>query len=227
MNERRPSWCGLLAMPFVAIVAIVAACQPSVPSPPPTQAPPSAAGTAAATPALPTPGPSATAAAVQLPDPGGTCNRNQFAEGTAGSSYNFSTLFSRVADAWQPLTNVGDVCVLAVPSVIGMAGAGSPFEAIALPNAGQEVCVKNACKFVYPASYRIASGDSVTLWLRASWPWSYGEGTPLPPSCDHPLSEVTAAMFPFASGVLTLTWETPFHEVCPAAGSIGITVGTT
>jgi hypothetical protein len=220
MNTRRTLRFGV-----AALVASLGGCQ-AVVSPPVTTQPSSAVETRdiPTSTALP-PSAESTEPALQLPNPGGTCTASQFVEGPPGSSYNFSTLFSRVADAWQPLTNVGDACVLAVPTTVGMAAADSPFEPIALPNAGQQVCKNNICKDVYPASYRIASGDAVTLWLRASWPRNYGEGTPLPSSCQHPLSDVTRAMFPFASGAIAFTWETPFHEVCLGAASIGITVG--
>jgi hypothetical protein len=183
---------------------------------------------------LPTTSPSLTAAAtltpnptetVQLPNPGGTCTASQLVEGPATSGYAFSTLFSQVADAFQPLRNAGGDCVLAVPKVIGLAAATGPFAAVSLPNAGQQLCVNSACRTVYPTSFKIRSGQSVRIQLRAWWPWLYGaSATPPRPLCAHPIDDVTRAAFPLASGVIDFRWDTVFHQVCSSAGTVGITV---
>jgi hypothetical protein len=178
--------------------------------------------TAAAT---PTPNPTETALTVQLPNPGGTCSASQLVEGPPMSSYDLSTVFSRVADAWQPLRNAGGSCVLAVPKVIGLAAATGPFAEVSLPNAGQQVCVNSACRTVYPTSFKIRSGQSVRIELRAWWPDSYSSSaTPPPPLCAHPISDVTRAAFPLASGVIEFKWDTVFHQVCASAGTVGITL---
>ena len=141
------------------------------------------------------------------------------------SAYDFSTLFSRVADAWQPLRNAGGDCVLAVPKLIGLAAATGPFVEISLSNAGQDVCVNSACRYVYPTSFKIRSGQSVRIQLRAWWPWFYGaSATPPPPLCAHPIDDVTRAEFPLASGVIEFRWDIVFHHVCSSAGTVGITV---
>lgn len=142
------------------------------------------------------------------------------------SSYDFSTLFSQVADAWQPVRNAGGDCELAVPKVIGVAAATGPFAELSLPNARQPVCVKSVCGYVYPTSFKIRSGQSVRIQLRPWWPWLYGaSATPPPPLCAHPIDDVTRAVFPLASGVIEFRWDTVFHEVCPSAGNVGIENG--
>ena len=94
---------------------------------------------------------------LQLPNPGGTCTASQLIQGPATSTYDFSSLFSRVAEAFEPLRNAGVDCVLAVPKVVGLAAAFGPFAEVSLSNAGQEVCVNGACRTVYPTSYKIRS----------------------------------------------------------------------
>src|SRR5260221_4176181 len=100
-----------------------AGCQVRIPEPTATataQAIPSVAP--APSQSAPPPSPTEIVAAVQLPNPGGTCRASQFALGQATSYYDFSTVVSRVADAIQPLTNTGDACILAVPEIIALAG---------------------------------------------------------------------------------------------------------
>jgi hypothetical protein len=211
-----------------AMALAFAACQVTVPAPSDTVTPTaSAIPTVAAVPSPSGLTPTATEALaeLQLPGPGGTCRSSQFVAGTATSQYDFSTLFSRVADASQPLTNIGDDCVLAVPKTIAMAGEPGPFVAIDLANAGQQVCTNSDCEFVYPQSYEVPAGQSIRIDLRAWWP-SDPAAVPSPrPMCAQPITDVTHAEFPFASGVIQFTWDTPFHEVCPSAARIAITVG--
>lgn len=219
-------WSGAIA----GMAVVLAGCQVTIPEPSATftatasVVPSVAPGqSSSATP----PSPTETTSALQLPNPGGTCRLSQFVAGPATSQYDFSTIGSRVAEASQPLTNTGDDCVLAVPKTIAMAGATGPFVAINLRNAGQQVCVDNACKDIYPASYKVPSGQSVRIELRAYWPSDPTSASPPPPACAHPITNVTRAEFPFASGIIEITWDITFHEVCPSAGSVGITVGST
>jgi hypothetical protein len=217
-------WCGGVA--WVALV--LAGCQVTIPEPSATFM-----ATASVVPRV-TPGrapsatprtPTGTSSAPQLPNPGGTCRLNQFVTGPATSQYDFSTAGSRVAEAFQPLANTGDDCVLAVPKTIAMAGATGPFVAISLRDAGQQVCVDNACKEVYPGSYKVPSGQSVRIELRAYWPSDPTSSSPPPPACADPITNVTRAEFPFASGSIEISWDIPFREVCSSAGSVAITVG--
>ena len=222
-------WFGLITATALAL----SGCQVTLPTqtvtPPPT---PSAIRTAAAT-ASPSPthvsttAPTRTASAFQLPNPGGTCLSSQFTQGTATSGYSLSTLFSQVVDVFQPLMNTGDACDLAVPKEIAMSGAGGPFVAIAVSNGGQQVCVKSACKTVYPASYIVPAGGTVWILLRAYWPWDPGAASPLPPACPQPITDVTRAAFPFASGAIEIDWDVAFHQVCATAAGIRIVVGKT
>jgi hypothetical protein len=180
------------------------------------------ASTAVPSPSTPTPTATAAAAAVQLPAPGGTCDASQFVAGTPSSTFDFSTFVSRVAEAVQPLTNVGDECVLSVPKTIAMAATTGSFVAIALPNAGDDVCVNDACKYIYPESYKVPSGAAVQIMLRVWWPSDPNSATTPPALCARPIADATRAVFPFASGEVAFSWDIPFHQVCPLAGSIGI-----
>jgi hypothetical protein len=204
-----------------AVLVILAGCAAPVPSPTslPTTSP---SPTAAAT---PTPTPTETALTLHLPNPGGTCTASQLVEGPATSTYDLSTLFSRVAEAFQPLRNAGGDCVLVVPKLVGLAAATAPFAEVSLRNAGQESCVNSTCRTVYPTSFKIRSGQSVRIELRAWWPDSYSSSaTPLPPLCAHPINDVTRAEFPLASGVIEFKWDTVFHQVCASAGTVGVTL---
>jgi hypothetical protein len=182
-----------------------ASCPTSQPSSPPTEAP----------------------TTVQLPNPGGTCVATQFVAGTATSNYDLSTVMSRVADAFQPLTNAGAACAFAVPKTIAMAGSSGPYVAIGVGDEGHDVCVNSSCKTVYPASYRVPSGGMVWILLRASWLLDEEGATGAPPRCANAIADVTRAEFPLAEGVIEIAWGVPFHEVCPNAAGIGIVVGKT
>jgi hypothetical protein len=163
--------------------------------------------------------------AAELPNPGGTCQAGQFVVGPSTSTYDMSTIGSRMASAFQLLTNTGPACVLAVPAIVALAGATGPYTAIGLSSEGQQVCVKSACKTIYPSSYRVASGASVQLSLRAWWPFDLGVATAPPPSCTQPLLDVTRGDIPFASGHIEFTWDVPLHQVCPRQARVGLTVG--
>jgi hypothetical protein len=163
--------------------------------------------------------------AAELPNPGGTCDASNFVARPSTSTYDMSTIASRMASAFEPLTNTGPACVLAVPPIVGMAGATGPFSAIGVSSEGQDVCVKSACKTIYPASYAVPSGTAVEISLRAWWPWDLSAATAPPSMCAHPMTDVTRADVPFAFGDIAFAWDVPFHEVCPMAARVGITVG--
>src|SRR6476661_10470851 len=97
----------------------------AAPTPSPTSSGTTSPSLTAAT--TPTPNPTEKALMLQLPNPGGTCTASQLIQGPATSTYDFSTLFSRVAEAFEPLRNAGVDCVLAVPTVVGLAAAFGPF----------------------------------------------------------------------------------------------------
>jgi hypothetical protein len=209
----------------LALALVLAGCSTS--PPPLSSETPSRTGatTTQSLTATATPNPTETPLTVQLPNPGGTCTASQLVEGPATSGYDLSTLFSRVAEVFQPLRNAGSDCDLAVPKFVGLAAATGPFAEVSLPNAGQDSCVNGACRTVYPTSFRIRSGQSVRIELRAWWRDSYSaSATPPPPLCAHPLNDVTRAEFPVASGVIAFKWDTVFHEVCSSAATVGITV---
>ncbi|HYK96280.1 MAG TPA: hypothetical protein VE011_10500 [Candidatus Dormibacteraeota bacterium] len=193
---------------------------------------PAPATCATGVPAPGTPVPTSTqgpsqASSVELPNPGGTCAAGQFVAGTATSTYDFSTVMSRVADAFQPLTNAGAACALAVPKTIAMAGASGPYVAIGVGDTGRQVCVNSSCRTVYPPTYTVPAGGMVWILLRASWLLDEEGATGAPPRCANAIADVTRAEFPFAEGSIEIAWGIPFHVVCPNAASIGIVVGKT
>lgn len=215
----------------LALALALAACMPSLHSTPQAASPrPSTPPSRAAeTTALPTAG--ATPVSLVLPDPGGTCSSSQLALGESMSQYTYSTIVSRHVIVWQPLSNTGPACTLAVPEVIGLAAEASPFVAVRVPNLGNDVCVKNACKYVYPTSYKIPAGSSLRILLNASWwvGWTsdFGETPPPPSPCPDSLTRVHRALFPLASGSIEIEWDTVLEEVCPSPSSVSVGVETT
>jgi hypothetical protein len=169
--------------------------------------------------------PSVVGSAAELPNPGGTCQASQFVAGPPTSGYDMSTIVSRMATAFQPLTNTGAACVLAIPAIVALAGATGPYTAIGLSSEGQDVCVKSSCGTIYPSSYHVASGASIELSVRAWWAIDLDIATAPPPSCTQPLLDVRRADIPFASGDVEFTWEIPLRQVCPRQARLGITVG--
>lgn len=215
----------------LTLALAVAACTPSLgttprPSSPGPSTPPTGP-VRTTTVATPIP----TAVALVLPDPGGTCSSTQLAMGESMSWYTYSTAGTRHVIVWQPLSNAGSACKLAVPDVIGLAGEAGPFVAVRAPGLGNNVCVNDACKYVYPTSYDIPAGSSLRIVLNASWwvRWTSdtGETAAPPPPCPDSLSSVHRALFPLASGSIEIDWETTFDEVCPSPSSVSVGVETT
>lgn len=185
------------------------------------------------------PSPTEIASSAPLPSPGGTCSASEFVLGAARSGYTFSTVVSRHAYLDQPLRNAGGACVLNVPAMIGVASATGPLHAVRVNNIGYEVCVNNACNFVSPPSYRIRSGQSLTIGFSVSW-WTGADdanGMPLdtPPPCPGAVEAVTRVEVPLASGAIMIDLEAaireagssvPWHEVCAARDSIPLTITT-
>jgi hypothetical protein len=182
------------------------------------------------------PSPTETATPLALPNPGGTCSASQFVLGKATLSPAYGTLGTTAVFVIQLLRNAGADCVLALPKIIGLAAATGPFEAVRVPNGGHEVCRKAApgtgldreCKYVYPTSFMVRSGQSVRVVLGASW-WNGDRdenGKPLfsPPPCVDPISDVTRAEFPFASGSIEFGWDTVLKEVCTSPTSVSMEV---
>lgn len=224
----------------VALVGLLlGACQSTVvPSPPGTfpspastqstsvQASP-AATTAASIPAHASPASTEAASTAPLPNPGGTCLAGQFDVGTSKSGYTFSTATTRHVVVRQALRNVGAACVLALPKIIGVVGATGLLEALRVPNMGHVVYSHGAGRSVYPTSFKIASGQSVTVVLNAWWwsPLQSGTATgPPPPRCDRPIVDVARAEFPLASGTIEIEWDTVLQEVCRFPVSMNMTI---
>ena len=221
----------------------------SVPSPTIEAATPTPTGTS--TPSATVPAetvPAATPAATEiasfassapLPSPGGTCSASQFVPGAATNRFIGGAAYWRGIDLDQPLRNTGGACVLNVPLMIGVASATGPFQAVAVNNIGYQVCVNNACHFVSPPSYKVRSGQSLTISLIVSW-WAGANdenGTPLytPPPCPGAVRDVTRVEVPLASGAITIDLESavripessvPWREVCAARDSIPLTITT-
>lgn len=208
------SWFGTVA----GIVVLLGGCQTTAPEPSSSAAPSVAV-------LQPSSSVAPSAVALQLPSPGGTCTVDQFVAYPATSGYDMAPLFSRVGAAFQRLKNAGDACVLAQPTILGMANASNAFEAVEVVNAGYRDCSGSGCRQVYPTSYEVAEGQTIRIALRVRWHWSDDPMNPPPLDCDDPLVDVTRAQFPFSSGVHQMTWSTAFHQVCPRASSVGITVG--
>jgi hypothetical protein len=183
--------------------------------------------------------PTTTASSAPLPSPGGTCSTGQFVPGTATNEYSNSTANYRHAHLDQPLRNAGGACVLNVPAMIGVASATGPFQAVRVDNIGYEVCVNNACHYVSPPSYKIRSGQSLTIGFDVSW-WVGANdvnGMPLDtaPPCPGAVKDVTRVEVPLASGAIMIDLETairmpessvPWHEVCASRDSISLTIKT-
>ncbi|HEY5435042.1 MAG TPA: hypothetical protein VIK13_07400 [Candidatus Limnocylindrales bacterium] len=196
--------------PSASPAPVPSAPSPSAPSPPPT-VPPS-----------PSPTP--------LPNPGGTCSASQFVLGTATNGYTFGAAYWRHTYLDQRLRNAGGACVLNVPAMIGVASATGPFQAVRVNNVGYKVCGNSACHYVSPPSYKIRSGQSLTIGFDVSW-WvgaTDANGMPFetPPPCPGAVRDVTRVEVPLASGAITIDLETVWREVCAARDSISLTIKT-
>jgi hypothetical protein len=177
-----------------------------------------------------TPSASEIAFTVQLPNPGGTCTASQFVLGSVTSEYEPSVLFYRHVGLFQPMRNAGGDCVLKLPSMIGLLSSAGSWEAVRATNGGTEVCVdaspgtgvERTCHFVYPPSYMIRSGQSVSIEASVSWP----EDSPysLPP-CPSLLQDVTRVEFPLAVGSLDINFESQVHwKIICSSAQIGFSV---
>ena len=177
------------------------------------------------------PSPAQVGSLLPLPNPGGTCSASQFVVGQATSEYVSSTVVTNHVGVWQPLRDAGADCVLALPKVIGLAAASGLFEAVEVANLGQEICKKAApgtgldreCRFVYPTSFQVQSGQTVTIELNASW-WLGDSASQTPPPCAGTISNVTRAEFPLASDAIDFDWDTTVEEVCTSPTSMSVTV---
>jgi hypothetical protein len=131
----------------------------------------------------------------------------------------------------QPLRNAGLDCLLALPKIVGVAAMTDLFERIAMPNLGHDVCANQACRYVYPTSFKIRAGQSVRIVLNASWwnPVNSESATPPPPPppCASSIRDVNRVEFPLASGNLVIHWETVLREVCLSPASVSMGVETT
>jgi len=223
------SWFGTVA----GLIVLLGGCQATAPEPSTSVVPsvaasqlPSPVAPSAAASQLPSPvAPSAVA--IQLPSPGGTCTVDQFVVVPGGGSYDAGPLFTRVGAAFLRLRNVGEACLLARPTIIGMTDASNAREAVEVVNAGYWDCSGGACRKVDATSFEVAPNQIGRIALRVQWPWSDDPMNPPPQACDDPLVNVTRVQFPFASGVHEMTLNAPFDQVCPGAGSVEITVGQT
>jgi len=176
----------------------------------------------------PTAAPTATGSPAPLPSPGGTCSAGQFVLGTATNGYTFGAAYWRHTYLDQRLRNAGGACVLNVPAMIGVASATGPFQAVRVNNVGYKVCGNSACHYVSPPSYKIRSGQSLTIGFDTSW-WvgaNDANGMPLytAPPCPGAVKDVTRVEFPLASGAVMIDLGTVWREVCASPVSVSITV---
>lgn len=226
----------------LAVASCTSVPSPTLEAPTPTSVgastTPSATVPAATVPAT-MPSPTEFASFAPLPSPGGTCSASQFVPETATNGYTFGAAYWRHTYLDQPLRNAGGACVLNVPTMIRVASAIGPFGAVRVNNIGYEVCVNNACQYVSPPSYKIRSGQSLTIGFSVSW-WigaTDANGMPIdtPPPCPGAVEDVTRVEVPLASGEVTIDLETairipessvPWHEVCTSRDSISLTITT-
>ena len=208
----------------LATVAIVVACTPATLAPGTPSAPPSPdAGSPSPSPIAAAASPTPAATDQALPSPGGTCTAAQFASGQATISGEPSTLFTRHVAVFEDVRNTGPACVLAQPKVIGLASASGPFVAFTAPSLGQLVIVGNTGHYTYPDTYPIKAGQSFRIDLNASWWYAPGGETPPPQfPCHDPLSAISRAEVPLASGTLRLSWDPPLTEVCTTPPTLSI-----
>ena len=217
-------WSALLAVVFAA-----AACSPA-----PTLAPSSRPAATQSTlpsstpPTTPTVVP--TEAAVELPDPGGTCDAAQLRfVGPTIFSWTFAAMGTRHAVIFQQLANAGHACELAQPKVIGLDPAVGPTVPIAVTNLGHTVCKNNECHDVYPSSTAVPAGASVYITINA-WFWieRLDPALPSPRPCGPAIPNVTGAVVPFAVGRAAMGWTEALKELCtdPPSFSLGITLAT-
>jgi len=171
--------------------------------------------------------PTGVASSAPLPNPGGTCSASQFVVGQATSQYETSVIVASHVGVRQPVQNTGADCVLELPKVIGFADQSGPFQAVVVPNMGQVTCKDTAagreCKYVYPTSFQVKSGQTVTIEFNASWFNGNNPGF-APPPCAGTVSDVTRSEFPLASGSIEIVWDTALLEVCTSPSSVSVTV---
>lgn len=168
-----------------------------------------------------------------LPNSSGTCSSEQLQSGTARSHFASSTLLTTHLVVSMPIRNAGAPCDLAIPSVLGFASNGGPFRAVDVVNGGRQECVDTPqatvdreCTFVYPKTHSIQSGDSVRVFLNATW-WSWdesGQASATRPPCTGSLRNITEVRFPVASGHIEFGWDIPIEEICLAPPSLSITI---
>jgi hypothetical protein len=143
--------------------------------------------------------------------PGGTCSASQFVLGTSHYDYGYGTAGSTVEFVTQPLRNAGGDCVLRLPTMIGVASATGPFEAVSVENAGTAT-----------TSFKIRSGQSLSVVIGAWWPVNK-QPDPANP-CAGAINNVTRAEFPLASGSIDIDSGTTFFEVCPSPATMSVAV---
>jgi hypothetical protein len=202
-------------VPAVWCVLVLAACT-STPSP--TATPSASQPTATESPTVPgqsaNPTPNATAAALDLPNPGGTCVAAQFDVGAATLIGEPATFDSVHVGIEQPLTNRGANCTLALPKVIGLAGSIGPFTAATVGNLGGESCSNGKCVNIYPTSFSIRAGASVRISINAFWSDAALFGASAAPDCASPLHDISRALFPIATGQIEIDWHPALADVC-------------
>ena len=217
----------------VLLAAILGGCTTSLPASPPASEQGIPLRPTATAALIPSSGPSAAPiptippAPLDLPSPGGTCTADQLTVSKVLSGYSNSTIMSRVAYVIWVMGNTGPDCELVLPKVVGLAAASGVFGAVNTVNQGQQVCHDNACKTVYPTSFKIRSGHTFSLELRASWfnEPSFEAAGQTPPPCGDAILGVTRADFPLASGSVNISWPTAFERICGSGPQTGIYVG--
>ncbi|MEA2673994.1 MAG: hypothetical protein QOI92_1186 [Chloroflexota bacterium] len=152
-------------------------------------------------------------ATAHVPSPGGTCSASQFTLGAATTTYGGSTAFDRVLEITQPMHNTGAACVLELPGVVAVASATGTFQPVSIGPAENSV------------SFRIGSGASPSIELRAWFPIDLTPGAFGGPTCRQALQDVTRLQFPMASGSVDIHWDTAIPEVCSAPTAMSETIG--
>lgn len=148
-----------------------------------------------------------------LPNPGGTCSASQLVPGTQTWGYGYGTIGTTVVFGTVPLRNVGADCVMALPTVIGVAAASGPFHAVAVRNTSPVT------------SWGSGSGQSLPIMLSASWPVG-GQPSVSAPPCTDPIDDVSRIEIPLATGAIELDLPIVLHEVCTSPASVSMTFET-
>jgi hypothetical protein len=167
----------------------------------------------AATSPAPSPSPTELASSDPLPNPGGTCSASQFVLGKQTWGYGYGTIGTTVVFGTVPLRNVGADCVMALPTVIGVAAASGPFHAVAVRNTSPVT------------SWGSGSGQSLPIMLSASWPVG-GQPSFSAPPCTDPIDDVSRIEIPLATGAIELDLPIVLHEVCTSPASVSMTFET-